>query len=106
MKKLMSLFGWSNKSDHPPHREELLFPLLPPTDGLIKKMRKRPVRIIASISATPPIFIALSIYPANSQDWLVKIGIYLTDQVASTLWRNCGVADGLSLSIQAKAPAT
>ncbi|HRV92830.1 MAG TPA: hypothetical protein P5526_11755 [Anaerolineae bacterium] len=37
MKKLMSLFGWSNKSDHPPHREELLFPLLPPTDGLIKK---------------------------------------------------------------------
>lgn len=102
----MSLFGWSNKSDHPPIGRNYYFLYSHQRTALSKKMRKRPVRIIASISATPPIFIALSIYPANSQDWLVKIGIYLTDQVASTLWRNCGVADGLSLSIQAKAPAT
>ncbi|MCB9076433.1 MAG: hypothetical protein H6631_02475 [Anaerolineaceae bacterium] len=37
MKKLMSLFGWSDKPDHPPRQEEPLLPLLPPTDGLIRK---------------------------------------------------------------------
>ncbi|MCB0166734.1 MAG: hypothetical protein KDI79_21080 [Anaerolineae bacterium] len=37
MKKLMSLFGWSNKADQSPHQEEPLFPLLPSTDGLIRK---------------------------------------------------------------------
>lgn len=37
MRKLMSLFGWSDKSEHDQNLDEPLFPSLPPTDGIIRK---------------------------------------------------------------------
>ncbi|MCB0212378.1 MAG: hypothetical protein KDJ52_23755 [Anaerolineae bacterium] len=36
MKKLMSLFGWSSRSDHTQRLEEPLFPSLPATEGFIR----------------------------------------------------------------------
>lgn len=54
MKKLMSLFSWSNKTSDANSREEPLFPSLPPTDGIIRRTEEatRPTYRVAKRKAT------------------------------------------------------